>query len=108
MFKTRKDSYKFTGKSHSVKGMVSTVIGGVSIAGLLTLFIVSGIYKGNGSIIFGIAGMILFILCFIGFVVGVRACMEKEIYYTAPITGMSINGILTITLFILYVMGIFM
>lgn len=108
MFKTRKDSYKFTGKSHSIKGMVSTVIGGVSFVGLLTLFILSGVHKGNGSIIFGIAGMILFVLSFTGFVVGVRSCLEKEIYYTAPITGMSINGILTIILFILYVMGIFM
>ncbi|SHO50584.1 DUF6142 family protein [Anaerocolumna xylanovorans] len=107
MFKKRKEVYKFTGRSHSVKGIISAVIGCISILSLLVLFILSGIYKGNGPIALGAAGMLVFLLTVTGFVLGVKACMEKEIYYTAPIAGMAVNGILSITLFILYVMGMF-
>lgn len=107
MFRKRKEVYKFTGRSHSVKGIISAVIGCISILSLLVLFILSGIYKGNGPIALGAVGMLVFFLAVAGFVLGVKACTEKEIYYTAPISGMAVNGILSITLFVLYIMGIF-
>lgn len=107
MFKKRKEVYKFTGRSHSIKGIVSAVIGCISVVSLLVLFIFSGIYKGNGSIFLGAMGMLLFVLTVTGFILGVKACTEKEIYYTAPIAGMAVNGILSILLFILYITGLF-
>jgi purine-nucleoside phosphorylase len=107
MFKIRKETYKFTGRSHSIKGIVSAVTGGVGVVSILVLFILSGVYRGNGSILFGAGGMLLFALTVTGFILGVKACTEKEIYYTAPITGMVTNGILSIMLFILYIMGLF-
>lgn len=108
MFKKRKDVFKFTGRSHSVKGIAAAVIGGIGVISLLVLFILSSVYRGDGSILLGAAGMIVFALTITGFILGVRACTEKEIYYTAPITGMVINGILSIVLFILYITGLFL
>lgn len=108
MLKKRKEVFKFTGRSHSVKGIAAAAIGGLGTAGLLVLFILSSVYRGEGSILLGAAGMVVFVLTITGFILGVRACMEKEIYYTAPITGMVINGILSIVLFILYITGLFL
>ncbi len=108
MFKKRKDVFKFTGRSHSVKGIAAAVIGGIGVISLLVLFILSSVYRGEGSILLGAAGVIVFALTITGFILGVRACTEKEIYYTAPITGMVINGILSIVLFILYITGLFL
>lgn len=106
--KRKKEVYKFTGRSHSIKGMASAVLGGIGGICLLVLFILSGIYRGNASIVFGAVGMVLFALAVTGFVLGAKACLEKEIYYTAPVTGMAVNGILSVALLVLYITGIFM
>lgn len=108
MFNKRKEVFKFTVKSHSVKGIAAAALGCIGALGLLVLFVLSSVYRGNGSIILGAAGVIVFILTVTGFILGVRACTEKEIYYTAPIIGMVLNGILSIVLFILYITGLFL
>lgn len=107
MRRKRKEVFKFTGRSHSVKGMISAITSGICGVGLVSLFIISSIYKGDGAIALGAVGMLLFILSVAGFVLGVKSCLQKEIYYTAPIIGMAVNGILSVVLFILYIMGIF-
>ena len=107
MFKIRRDTHKFTGRSHSVRGMISLAMGGVSALCLTVLFILSGVHDGKGSLIFGVAGLFLLALSVAGFLLGMKACEEQDIYYTAPVTGMVISGVLSIILFILYVTGLF-
>ena len=106
MFKHKKEIFKFSGRSHSVKGIISVVMGSFSLIALLALSIISSLSKGNGGLIIGILGMLLFVITVAGFILGIKACREKEIYYTAPVTGMVINGFLSIFFFILYMVGV--
>ncbi|QHQ61164.1 hypothetical protein Ana3638_10595 [Anaerocolumna sedimenticola] len=106
MFKHKKEIFKFSGRSHSLKGIISVIIGSLSLISLLILSIISSLSKGNGGLIIGFIGMLLFVISITGFILGIKACREKEIYYTAPVTGMVINGFLSIFFFVLYMVGV--
>ncbi len=106
MFKRKKDVFKFTDRSHSVRGLISIIAGGISLVTLLVLSVISSFSKGNGGLIIGVIGMLSFAISVAGFILGIKGCREKEIYYTAPITGMVLNGFLSIIFFVLYMMGI--
>lgn len=96
MLKRKKDVFKFSGKGHSVRGMVSVITGSITIISFLALSIISSLSKGNGGLLLGIFGMLLFGISILGFILGIKGCREKEIYYTAPIAGMVLNGFLSI------------
>lgn len=106
MLKRKKEIFKFTGKSHSVRGFISVVIGVITLLALIIISMISSLSGGNGGIILGVIGMVLFVVSIVGFILGIKSCMEKEIYYTAPIVGMVLNGFLTIIFIILYMVGI--
>jgi hypothetical protein len=41
-----------------------------------------------------------------GFILGIKACREKEVYYNAPVAGLVLNGILSTVYLVLYMVGI--
>ncbi|MDF2800471.1 MAG: hypothetical protein K0S61_374 [Anaerocolumna sp.] len=106
--KRKKDSFKFSGRSHSVKGLISVSLAVVSLLSIVISSIISAITHGNGSMVLGAVGIIAFIVSLVGFILGIKGSLEKEIYYTAPIVGMIINGMLFLFYFVLYVVGIFL
>lgn len=106
MFKRKKEIFKFSGRSHSVRGLISVIIGGTVLAVFLALSVISSLSGGNGSLILGIIGMVLFVMSIAGFILGIKSCREKEIFYTAPVVGMVLNGFLSILFFGLYMVGI--
>ncbi|BCJ93449.1 hypothetical protein acsn021_10180 [Anaerocolumna cellulosilytica] len=108
MLKHKKEIFKFSGRSHSVKGIVSVILGTASLLFFILLAVISSISHGNGGMAIGILGIILLVVSISGFILGIKACIEKEIYYTAPIIGMVMNGLLFLGLFLLYIVGIFM
>jgi len=106
--KRKKDSFKFSGRSHSVKGIISVVLAVLSLLSIISSSIISAISHGNGGIFLGVIGIAALIISLIGFILGIKGSLEKEIYYTAPVIGMIINGLLFLFYFVLYVVGIFL
>ncbi len=106
MLKHKKDVFRFSGRSHSIKGMISVITGSVTLISFFVLSIISSLSKGNGGLLLGMFGILLFGISIAGFILGIKGCMEKEIYYTAPIAGMVLNGFLSILFFTLYMVGI--
>jgi hypothetical protein len=106
MFKHKKEIFKFSGRSHSLKGFISVIIGSISLITLIVLSVISSLSSGKGGLILGVIGMLLFVFTLVGFVLGIKGCKEKEIYYTAPIVGMVMNGFLSILFFVLYMVGL--
>ena len=105
MFRKR-TSYKFMGRSHSRNGVVSMLIGLACITTFLSLVIISGVQLGVGSMLLGVIGMVAFVISIFGFILGVKSFQEKDIYYVAPVVGLGSNGIIMITLFCLYIVGV--
>ena len=96
----------FSGRRHTKTGIFSTVIGIVVIAGFLTLSIISGMSHGNGGFILGVLGILLFALAVYGLVLSYKAFKKKDIFYRFPIAGAALNGLMTIFLLIMYILGL--
>lgn len=105
MFLRKKESFKFSDKKHSVRGLISLVMGILSCVCLLILFYISSLSAGNGGLLLGAVGMAMCVFSIVGFVIAVKACKEKEIYYNVPILGLALNGFLSVTYLILYMLG---
>lgn len=106
MVKRKKEVFKFSGRNHSIWGLISVIIGGITLLALIILSVISSLSGGNGGLILGIIGMVLFVMSIAGFILGIKSCREKEIFYTAPVVGMVLNGFLFIVFFALYMVGI--
>mgnify|MGYP000951469839 FL=1 len=105
-FVKKKETIQFSGRRHTRLGILSAVIGIVSVIGFIIVSIVSGINGGEGGLIIGIAGILLFALSLLGFIMSYKALKQKDIFYRFPMTGLVVNGIMMIVYVILYVMGI--
>lgn len=103
----KKDSIKFVGRKHSKKGMIATVIGVAIIILLVVLSVLSGIAKGQGSLMLGVAAILGFFMAIAGFVLSVSALKEKDVFYVAPILGTILNGMMFIVFMVLYIIGLF-
>lgn len=102
----KKGTIKFQGRNHSKRGNSSLFVGVLTIAAFITIAMISGMNQGNGSFSLGIAGLCTFVLAVIGLILGIQSFKEKDIFYVAPIIGIGANGIMTITLFCLYIVGL--
>ncbi|KAB1441012.1 DUF6142 family protein [Candidatus Galacturonibacter soehngenii] len=103
--KRRKKYIKFTDKSHAVNGVVSTILGSISIIFMLALVMFSYMYKGEAGIYIGSIGLMAFIIALVGLGKGIKSFQERERYYLFSKIGSILNAII-ITLWIaIYVIG---
>ncbi len=102
----KKEMIHFSGRRHTKLGICSMIIGIVSIIGLAIASIFSGLSRGQGGFVLGIVGLGLFALSVFGFVLSYKAFKKKDIFYRFPIIGAVLNGIMTILLLVIYIIGI--
>ncbi|HHX13087.1 MAG TPA: hypothetical protein GX731_09705 [Clostridiales bacterium] len=76
------------------------------VLGFITISIISSTDKGEGSLIIGIIGVLILPIAILGFVISYKAFKEKDIFYSLPIIGNLLNGIMIVVLLILYILGI--
>lgn len=72
--------YKFSDKSHSVKGIFSTFFGAISLGMLVALIWVSAKAKGEGSIYIGSIGLTALVVNIIGLIMGLLGFFEPDRY----------------------------
>lgn len=102
----KRNNYKFSDKIHSKKGILSFLIGIVSLIIFIVTTYISSKSGGNGSLYLGLLGIVAMIMTIYGFTIALKALKEKEILYLFPIIGITLNAILLIFYLILYVIGI--
>lgn len=105
LLKKNKDMIHFSGRRHTRLGIISAIIGVAVVLGFLVISILSGMRKGNGGLVLGIIGIGLFGLAVFGFVLSYKAFKEKDIFYRFPLIGTILNGLMTILLLIIYILG---
>ncbi len=104
--KRNKEMIHFSGRRHTKLGICSMVIGIISVLGLLLASILSGLARGQGGFVLGVAGLGLFALSVFGFILSYKAFKKKDIFYRFPILGAVLNGFMTILLLVIYILGI--
>ena len=83
------------------------MIGILVVLGFITISIVSGINKGEGGLLLGIIGILLFVFAVFGFVLSYKEMKKRDIYYRFPMIGIITNGIMLILLVIIYILGLY-
>lgn len=67
--------------------------------------IVSGVYGGNGGLLIGIIGILIFALGVFGFILSYKALKQRDIFYRFPLIGIISNGFILVILMLLYILG---
>lgn len=88
-----KKGYIFTDKDHPKKGIMSVILGILSIGTFVTAVYLS--YRGGGvsSPRYGAAGVLACVFMLAGLLLGVRALTEKDRFRLFPAMGILFNGI---------------
>lgn len=102
----RREMLHFSGRRHTRLGIMSTIIGVMVVLGFITISIIASSDNGEGSLIIGIIGLLLLAIAIFGFVISYKAFKEKDIFYSLPIIGSVLNGMMIVVLLILYILGV--
>lgn len=87
----RKGGYIFTAKKHPERGIMSLILGIISIVSVVIAVYLA--YKNNGNALpqYGAAVFLVTIYSIVGMILGVLSRMEKDVYYLCPYLGMGLN-----------------
>ena len=97
-------SHKFSRKSHSVKAMISLMMGIFSITLYVTMIVLSFCNQGSGSMYLGSGGVLAFLIGFFSIFVSISSFREQNKY--CAIVSLMINILSCIVGIVLYVIGI--
>lgn len=102
----KKMMYSFAEKKHSVIGIISTIMGVISLAMLLAIVVVSYYMWGNAGIYAGAVGVCGIVFALAGFILGIASFSEKDIKYKYPKIGSILCGIMFAIWLAIYLIGI--
>lgn len=103
--KRKKASIKFTNKSHATNGIVSTVLGGISLILMCALVVLSYVKGGNAGIYVGSIGLTALIIAIVGLIKGIVSFQERERYYLFSKIGSVCNAVIIVLWVAIYVIG---
>ena len=87
----RKNSYMFTNKQHTQKGIMSTILGVISLATLVYAVVMSYLKAGDIPRQYGAAAMLVMIFAFIGIILGVVSKTERDKFFFFTYLGIALN-----------------
>lgn len=98
-------SYKFSDRTHPVMAVISVLIASAASIALAVMCILSGLHGGTGSIVYGIAGIIMMFSTIGGLVLAVLSFRKESVHYTFPVVGAVMNGLLSVLYILIYIFG---
>lgn len=102
----KKMMYSFAEKKNSVNGVISTIMGTVSLLLLVAMIYTSYYMRGDAGIYAGAFGLSGMIFAFVGFVLGIISFSEKNIKYKYPKIGSVMSGIVFTIWLGLFLIGV--
>jgi len=79
----------------------------VTVLGFIAVCIISGVNNGEGGILIGVTGILLFVLAAVGLVLAYREMKKRDIFYRFPMIGIITNGFMLILLAVIYILGLY-
>lgn len=100
----RRRGYMFTGKSHSVNGVASTLLGVISFVSMCIVIYLSYKIKGAMSPKLGAATFFAMLIGIGGEILGILSRREEDVFQLFPNLGITLNTIsLVIVVYLLYI-----
>ena len=101
----RRKGYKFTSKSHTKRGLISSGIGFFSLLLLGGLFYLSYQEAGNMAAYGGFLGFLSMLGAAVGLILAMKSFHEEDKFYLFSYVGCVLNGMLLVGWIILYILG---
>lgn len=98
--------YKFSNKSQTLGGVISTLIDLGALAGIAGAVYISFKKNGEAGMEVGALGLLSFMLSVIGTVIGLISFKEDDKFYTLSWIGSLMGGMLTVFMLSVIFMGV--
>ena len=102
----RRANYKFTNKKHPAKAISSTILGGVSLFGILAAIYLSFLQRGDTKPGYGLTGLLAVIFSVTGVVLGVLSFRERDSFRVLSWVGSILNGMILVIVALLFIVGL--
>lgn len=99
-------NYKFTEKTHSIRGIISITLAVASLAICVWMFWCSYNSRGNADIYVGSVGILGFFVAVAAMIVSIMSIREPETFRVVPYTSLGLSLATTAIWVALYVGGI--
>ena len=100
------NKYKFSNKSQSLGGVLSTLTGLGSLACFSAGVYISFKKSGYAGLEVGALGLLTLMLSVIGTIIGLLSFMEDDKFYTLSWVGSLLGGIMTVLMLAVIFMGL--
>lgn len=105
IMKKEKNALHFQGRAASKQGMVSIVIGVLAWIVFVALAVYSASLSGAAESIVGVIGIFDMLFALVGILYAANGFKERDVFYGLPIAGLSLNAVLFLIYFVLYLTG---
>lgn len=99
---------RFSLSIHPLDSLIAVGLGVLSLAGLITAFVLSGAEGGLGGMYLGGIGFGCLLVSIAGTILAGKSFQKPDIHYTFPITGLVLNILLIMGCLVLYIVGMVM
>lgn len=105
--KRRSRKYGQAELKHAKRGILSCMMGGLTLFLLVLVFSVSYISKGDVNILIGLVGLGALVFSVMGFAKGIQGFKEREKNYLSCKIGVGLNGTFLFALVAIFLRGLF-
>ncbi|MCR5670760.1 MAG: DUF6142 family protein [Butyrivibrio sp.] len=101
-----RDRYMFTDNRHPEKGIMSSVLGIISVGALIAAVLFTYRDGGQAQLRYAAAAFVAAIFSVVGFVLGIMSRFEKDIFKLFPNLGIILNFISIVFIIFVVVLGL--
>lgn len=101
----KKNSFMFTNKEHTQKGIMATILGVISLATLAYMVIMSYQRAGDVPLQYGAAALLSMVFAFVGIILGVVSKSERDKFYLFSYLGIGLNVLVLAVLSVILYAG---
>jgi len=101
----KKNSFMFTNKEHTQKGIMATILGVISLATLAYMVIMSYQRAGDVPLQYGAAALLSMVFAFVGIILGVISKSERDKFYLFSYLGIGLNVLVLAVLSVILYAG---
>ncbi len=100
-----RDRYVFTDNRHPEKGVMSTILGCVSVGALVASVWFTYKNDGQAQMNYAAAALVAAVFSVMGFILGIMSRFERDIFKLFPNIGIALNSISIIFIIVILVLG---
>lgn len=101
----KKNSYMFTSKQHTQKGIMSTILGIISMVTLAYTIVMSYLRSGDIPRQYGAAALLVMIFAFVGIILGAVSKTERDKFYLFSYIGIVLNVLVLVVISVILYAG---